>query len=242
MTKPLLVFAALALLSSWPLARAQDKVILAVGAHAGDMEVTAGAALAAAARQGNRVVILHLTLGENGHPRKPAAEYAKQKREEAAQAARALGAELLFGSWADGSLRPSPEAEAFVRDTIARLRATHVITHWGRGIHPDHEATHTIVRNVALLAPTVRSLLYTENWEDPQDFHPFVYVNAVPGLDSWRKAVQCYEFLRGGVSPFPYLQYYEGLSMVRGAEARKPNAVAFDIEPLGKKRVADPWP
>jgi len=61
-------------------------------------------------------------------------------------------------------------------------------------------------------------------------------------MDTWRKSVQCYEFLRGGVSAFPYLQFYEGLSMVRGAQSRKKNATAFDIDPMGKRRVAEPWP
>lgn len=237
MPKRLLLLAAVAALLP-----AQDKVVLAVGAHAGDMEVTAGAALASAAQQGARVVILHLTLGEKGHPRKPAAEYAKQKRAEAQAAAQALGAEARFGKWEDGALRDTPETEEFVRQTIAEVKATHVIAHWARSIHPDHEAAHAIVRNVALLAPTVRSLLYAENWEDPKDFQPFVYIDTTAGIDAWRKATQCYEFLRGGVSPFPYLQYYEGLSMVRGAEARKKHAEAFDSEPLSKKRVVENWP
>lgn len=224
------------------LATAQEKVVLAVGAHAGDMEVSAGAALAHAAQQGARVVLLHLTLGEKGHPRKEAGLYGTQKREEALAAAKALGAEARFGKWADGELRDSAETEAFVRQAIADLKATHIITHWGRSLHPDHESAHHIVRNVALLAPTVRSLLYAENWEDTPAFQPFVYIDTTGGMEAWRKAAQCYEFLRGGVSPFPYLQYYEGLAMVRGAEARKQRATAFDVEPLGKKRVVDAWP
>jgi hypothetical protein len=38
------------------------------------------------------------------------------------------------------------------------------------------------------------------------------------------------------------MQYYEGLSAVRGAEARKKHAVAFDVEPMGKRRVLESWP
>lgn len=59
----------LALFASTQFSHAQSsRTILAVGAHAGDMELTAGAALIKHARQGDRVVLLHLTLGEGGNP------------------------------------------------------------------------------------------------------------------------------------------------------------------------------
>ena len=42
------------------------KTILAIGAHIGDMELTAGGLLATAAVQGGRAVTLALTAGEKG--------------------------------------------------------------------------------------------------------------------------------------------------------------------------------
>jgi N-acetylglucosamine malate deacetylase 1 len=225
----------------------QQTTVLAIGAHAGDMEVSAGAALARAARLGARVVLLHLTLGENGHPRKSAAEYAKQKREEAQAAAKALGAEARFGTWTDGSLRAGKETEEFVARAIAEVKATHIIAHWRHSIHPDHEAAHIISRNAALFASIagwkgVRSIVYAENWEDAEKFEPYLFVNTTEDMEAWRRSTQCYEFLRGGVSPFPYMQFYEGLSMVRGAQARKPHATAFEVDVLGKRRLAETWP
>ena len=228
-------------------AAGQQTVVLAVGAHAGDMEVSAGAALARAARLGARAVLLHLTLGEHGHPRKSPADYARQKREEALAAARALGAEAQFGSWEDGSLRAGKDTEDFVAHVIAAMKATHIIAHWKHSIHPDHEAAHTIAKNAALAASIrgwkgVRSIVYAENWEDAEGFQPFLYVDTSADMEAWRKAAQCYEFLRGGVSAFPYLQFYEGMSMVRGAQARKPHATAFGVDPMSKRRIAENWP
>ena len=40
--------------------------ILALGAHAGDMEVAAGGAIAKHTERGDEVTIIHLTLGERG--------------------------------------------------------------------------------------------------------------------------------------------------------------------------------
>ena len=83
-------------------ARAADRTVLAIGAHAGDAEVTAGAILARHKRLGDRVVMLHLTLGEGGNPKMSPAAYGEQKKREALVAARVLGAEALFGPWKDG--------------------------------------------------------------------------------------------------------------------------------------------
>ena len=61
----------------------ERKIVLAIGAHAGDMEVSCGAVLYKHVRQGDRVVLLHLTPGEGGNPRMTPAAYGAQKRREA---------------------------------------------------------------------------------------------------------------------------------------------------------------
>ena len=45
------------------------RTILAIGAHAGDMELTTGAVLLKQHALGDSVVLLHLTLGEGGNPK-----------------------------------------------------------------------------------------------------------------------------------------------------------------------------
>jgi len=235
-------------------AAAAERTILAIGAHAGDAENTAGAVLARHKRLGDRVVILHLTLGEGGHPRLAPAVYGEQKKREALAAAKALGAEAIFGPYLDGSLRPSEEAVRYVADVIREVAPTHVITHWRRSIHPDHEAAHRIVGEAVLVASLesyvssrprhrgLRAVYYAENWEDAEDFRPYLYVDVSEDLAAWKTAASSYEFVRGGVSRFPYLDYYESLARVRGAEAGRRFAVALDVDPLAKKRVLDALP
>ncbi len=77
-------------------AAGQERTVLAIGAHAGDAELTAGAVLARHKRLGDRVVLLHLTLGEGGNPKMTPAAYGEQKRREALAAAEALGAEVAL--------------------------------------------------------------------------------------------------------------------------------------------------
>ena len=231
-----------------------QRTILAVGAHAGDVELTSGALLAKQHRLGDRVVILHLTLGEGGNPKLPSTQYADQKRREATEAARALGAEVLFGPYRDGELPDDDGARRYVADVIRSVKPTLVITHWRESIHKDHVAASRIVTDAVLLASLdgvhtdhaayrgVRGIWYAENWEDASGFQPYISVDITASMDAWRDAVTKYEFVRGGVSDFRYLEYYDALSIVRGALARKGRAEAFDIDASGKRRILDSVP
>jgi len=248
--------AALAVLSATggPHAAADDRVILAIGAHAGDAEITTGALLARHKRLGDRVAVLHLTLGEGGNPKTSPAAYGEQKKREALVAAKVLGAEVLFGPWKDGELRDTDEAARWVADAIRQVKPTHVVTHWKASLHPDHEAAFRVVSAAVLLASLsgfesahprhrgLRGVYYADNWEDADGFTPYLYVDVTEDLATWKAAVTSYEFIRGGISSFPYLEYYEALARVRGALAGKRFAVALEVDPFAKKRVLDALP
>jgi N-acetylglucosamine malate deacetylase 1 len=245
----LLAALALAALAAAP----PPRTILAVGGHAGDMEISAGAVLAGHARAGDRVVLLHLTLGERGNPKMTPEAYGEQKRREALAAGKVLGARVIFGPWRDGELPDDEAARRYVAQVIREVRPAVAITHWRRSMHRDHEAAHAIVKDAVLLAalegvqiegPPHRGvrLYYAENWEDADEFQPYVYVGVAGDLARWKECVTQYEFIRGGISRFPYLEYYEALAKVRGAESGKGAAVAFDIDSWGKRRVVDALP
>lgn len=241
------VLVLLALLSFDVPAQAPARTFLAIGAHAGDMELTAGALLLKQTSRGDRVVILHLTAGEGGNPKLDAKTYGAQKRREAVEVGKLLGAEVMFGPYPDGELPDDDDARRFVAGVIRDVKPTHIIAHWKNSMHKDHAAASALARDAVLLASLsgwrgVRSVWYAENWEDGEGFSPYLYVDVTDAVDRWRDAVSKYEFVGGRISSFAYLDYYTALATVRGAEARKKKAVAFDIEPYGKRRVLDDVP
>lgn len=231
-----------------------DRTILAVGAHAGDAEISAGAVLAKQKRLGDRVVILHMSLGEGGNPKMTPQAYGEQKRREAEEAAKALGAELLFGPYKDGEVPGNEEAARYVARIIRQVKPTHVITHWKNSMHRDHAATCKVVTEAVLLAALdgvvmdeprwrgTRGVYYAENWEDMEGFAPYLFVDVTQDLEKWKAAVTKYEFIRGGISSFRYLDYYTALATVRGAVSGKGQSVAFDIDSWGKKRIVESLP
>lgn len=232
----------------------QPKTILAIGAHAGDMELTAGAVLIKQHKLGDRVVILQMTLGEGGNPRLSPAGYGAQKRREALAADSVIGAETIFAPYRDGEIPNDDGARRYVADVIRTVKPAYIITHWSHSIHKDHANTSLIVQDAVLLASLegvvtqhpphrgVRGVYYADNWEDGESFSPYVYVGVADEMAQWREAVMKYEFVAGRISSFRYLDYYEALSTVRGAISGKGRAIAFDIDPFGKRRVLDSFP
>lgn len=232
----------------------QARTILAIGAHAGDMEVSCGAVLAKHAMNGDRVVMLHLTLGEGGNPALTPEKYGEQKRREAEAAAKILGAEVIFGPYKDGEIPNDESVRRYVNDVIRQVKPTHIITHWKNSIHKDHIYTHAIVTDAVLLASLegveseyprhrgVRGVYFTENWEDMEGYTPYIFVDVTETLPVWQEAVKQYEFIGGDISAFPYYDYYTSLARVRGALARATYAVTFTISEFGKRRNFDMLP
>jgi len=233
---------------------ATAKTILAIGAHAGDMELTAGALLIRQRKLGDRVVILQMTLGEGGNPRISPSLYGAQKHREALAADSVIGAETIFAPYRDGEIPNDEAVRRYVADVIRTVKPTYVITHWSHSIHKDHSNTSLIIQDAVLLASLdgvstahpayrgVRGIFYADNWEDAEAFAPYVYVDVTSEMAQWREAVTKYEFVGGKISSFRYLDYYDALSTVRGAISGKGKAEAFDIDSFGKRRVLDSLP
>ena len=211
--------------------------IMAIGAHAGDMEITAGAGLLLHTHRGNSVTIVHLTLGEKGHQTLPEEVYRVQKFNEAKAAASALGAEMRVLPYKDGELVPSEEAKIAVADLIREIRPTHVITHWPGSIHKDHIATFHIVKDSLFYAslPSIprsnpphetNGPYLTENWEDDVNYVPQIYLDVTPVFHDWLKAIQLYQLYAGGISDFDYT----ALARQRGVTAGCKYAITFSLQ------------
>lgn len=216
--------------------------ILAVGGHIGDMELTAGMALAKHALEGAHIVTLALTAGEKGVPAgRDIADYRKQKVQEAQTFAGMLKGEAIVFDYPDGELPDNDEVRFQVCDVIRKVKPDILITHFKSAMHKDHNNTHKIVNDARFYASLPGFLrenpphfagrfYYAENWEDAVDFKPYLFVDTTEGYELWKKAIAAHWFVTGSTS-FPYMEYYDHLSRVRGIEARKGRAECFMIPP-----------
>lgn len=219
--------------------------ILAISAHAGDQDLTAGAVLAKYVMEGHKVTMLHLTPGEKGHPRLSTADYAKQKIDEAHQFADIIGADVRFLDYKDGELPVNEEVKFEVADVIRELKPEIIVTHWSGSMHKDHENTHYIAKDARFYAAIpgfirdlpnhgIKKMYYSENWEDMYGFNPEVFID-IPeeAYEKWVRGLNCYSFARGETYGFPYIEYYKALTVVRGAVNGFKRAQAFAVPPGG---------
>lgn len=201
--------------------------ILTIGAHAADQELAAGMIVAKYTRQGHRAFILSLTPGEKGHPTLTAEEYAGQKRREAAECCRKLGAEAIILGYRDAELPYSDEVALEVCDIIRDVRPDVVITHWEQSIHKDHRRAHRIAMDALFYAGLprlvrsrpphwTRAVYMSENWEDMDGYEPDLYVEIPdPVFAQYCDALASFALWHGGTG-WPYGDYYRSLARLRG--------------------------
>jgi N-acetylglucosamine malate deacetylase 1 len=217
--------------------------LMVIGAHAGDAENMAGALVLKHTRAGCRASVVHMTLGEAGHPTMTPDAYAVQRREEVAASARLMGAEAVVLPYRDGELPASEEVKRSVCDLIREMRPTVILTHWRGSIHKDHIATHDIVRDAVFyaalstvqgsrLAHRVHGLYFPENWEDMEDWRADLYIDVGDVWDAYLEVLRSHALMRGSVSSFRYLEYYDALGTVRGCLGGSHKAVAL-MAPTG---------
>ena len=216
-------------------------IILAIGGHICDMEFTCGAVLAKHARMGDEVHLLATTVGEKGCGSLMSVDaYKQQKIEEARKCAKKLGA--VSSTWLDypdAELPCDRKVQLEIADEIRRIKPNIVITHWNKASHTDHYNTAVNVEKALWIAKmatietnnprhSVSRLYYTDNWEDPIDFVPNIYVSVEKeDIDTWQSAISEFQVGRGEISGFNFVDYYSHLAHVRGMVAGFKYAQAF---------------
>ncbi|MBN2392901.1 MAG: PIG-L family deacetylase [Anaerolineae bacterium] len=227
--------------------------IMVIGAHAGDAEVMAGATVIKHTRAGHQAVIVHMTLGEAGHPTRTPEVYAEQRRQEVQVSAQLMGASVVTLPYADGTL-PCDDAVKFqVCDLIRQEKPTVILTHWKGSLHKDHIATYNIVQDAIfyaalpaiqreLPAHRIRGLYFPENWEDMDGWRADVYLDATDVWDDYLVMLRSHALMRGGVSSFRYYDYYNALGTTRGCLGGFTKAVALMMVPGAWTRRVDYLP
>jgi LmbE family N-acetylglucosaminyl deacetylase len=185
----------------------KPSVVLAVGAHADDIDVPAGGTLAKWAARGAAVYLLILTTGDRGtdNPSHTPADVTAHRRAEQQAAADILGIkEVSFADYGDCELENTPVAE--VRGHIVRLireLGPDTMVFWDPALeyslqghfsnHPDHRVAGRAALDAEALAahasqgdlhaeaarfgPTTRFGIGPRRAHGLPVIEPFVYLN-----------------------------------------------------------------
>ena len=138
----------------------KTQTVLAIGAHIGDAELTAGALLASCAVHGGKAVTLALTAGEKGAPAgADIAEYRRGKIAEAEAFAKELGGEAYVLDYEDGLLPDNDEvrfASPTTKTVCTRITLSATESWWTPGSMPPLRAFSGSCRSILPKSFTLR--------------------------------------------------------------------------------------
>lgn len=179
--------------------------ILIFGAHPDDPDYVAGGTAALYARLGHKVKMVSLTNGDAGHHEQGGAPLAWRRREEAANAGKALGVEYITLDIHDGALLPSLENRNMVIAIIREFKPDLITVHRPNDYHPDHRYTSQLVQdasymvtvpNVVSHVPHLRTMpviAYTfDNFQKPYPFQADVVVAIDETVEQKVDALHCH--------------------------------------------------
>ena len=212
--------------------------VLAVGAHPDDVELGCGATLLAHAAAGDAVTMLVMTGGENG-PGDDAAVVGRRAEQE--QAARTLGAGLLWGGLRDCSVAADAATVAVVERAIQATDADVVYVHAPDDSHQDHRAVASATLSAA------RRLSRVLHYQSPSTltFSPTTYVDVTAFLSGKLAALRAHASqveMSAMVEPDAVVasaRHWGAQARIGYAEAFAPTRMVIDLVPVSPRPAAE---
>jgi len=209
--------------------------VLAIGAHPDDIELGCGGALLRHVMHGDRVTMLVLTTGERGP------QHAVPRVREQEQAARILGATLLWGGLPDGGIPPTRDTVGLIDEVVQASGAEIMYTHSARDSHQDHVAAARCSLSAA------RRLNRVLCYQSPSStgFEPSMYVDIASTVDGKVAALAAHEsqVLRCELVDLEVVEatarYWGHRARLRHAEPFETPRFVWDVTRTGPDRLAD---
>jgi LmbE family N-acetylglucosaminyl deacetylase len=220
---------------------AQDRV-LAVMAHPDDAELLCAGTLARARADGAAIAICVLCAGDKGlGETERNADLRTVRRDEAAEAAKLIGAESFFCSVPDGELMDDAPTRQKVIEVYRRFKPGLVLAHAAGDYHSDHRAASAVAEaaswycasrghvtdSPALPAPPALWWCDTVNMNG---FEPAFFVNVTAQIELKQRMLSCHrsQLRRERDADFAHLaELMLRQCQVRGAQAGVNAAEAF---------------
>lgn len=185
---------------------AQPLKLLVLGAHPDDCEFHCGGLAAIYRKLGHEVKLVSVTNGESGHHEMTGPTLTARRRQEAAAAAKSIGAVAEVWDYPDGRLLPTLELRERIIREIRTCKPDLLITHRNNDYHPDHRAVGDVVRDASYMvtvpsivpdAPIVRKdpvvAFMSDKFTKPYPLAPDVLVDVTREIDVIVDMLACHK-------------------------------------------------
>ena len=166
--------------------------ILAVGAHADDLELGCGGSLLKWGGEGHDLVLYVATDSAYADPSGRLIRSAEDAGHEAEMAARKLGARLERGSFKVFNLAFSAAVNDAMVELFEREKPDMCLVHWHGDTHPDHRGLFLAAQHASRRCP--RLLGYASNWyTGSESFHGGFHVDISSALEAKVELIAMHE-------------------------------------------------
>ncbi|MBP9088726.1 MAG: PIG-L family deacetylase [Kofleriaceae bacterium] len=159
-----------------------SETVLAIGAHPDDVEIGCGGALLQHVQNGHRVIILTMSHGA-------ASGDEAVRSQEAHEAAKLLGAELILGNLPHTKLDEGGESIRLIQRTVDAYQPNRIYTHSVNDVHQDH-------RNIARASlSAICAAAQVACYQAPSatvDFRPTMFINIQRQLEQKLELIKAY--------------------------------------------------
>lgn len=154
--------------------------VLVITAHPDDMEIACAGTLLKCKARGDRVVVCHLSSGNQGHEIIMPDELSVMRAREAQRSGAIGGFEVMWGGFDDLEIYDgNRESRDKVVDVIKKVNPDFIITHDPDDYMPDHTATSRLVFDACFAATLPH---YTTGVEGKARLTPIYYMDTLAGV------------------------------------------------------------
>ena len=179
--------------------------VLVITAHPDDMEIACAGTLLKCKERGDRVVVCHLSDGNQGHEIIMPEELGNMRIKEAQRSGAIGGFEVVWGGLHDLEIYDNKrESRDKVVDVIKRVNPDFIITHDPDDYMPDHTATSRLVFDACFTATLphyetketnkakLTPIFYMDTLAGVR-FNPTEYVDVTPYIEKKLEMLNCHE-------------------------------------------------
>jgi LmbE family N-acetylglucosaminyl deacetylase len=207
----------------------KSKNILAIGAHADDIEINCGGTVALHVKKGDNVIMLVMAepffTNYDGKVLRPRDVGDSEEK----KAAQFLGAKVINLGFKDNSVLYSVETIESINRIIDQYKIDTIYTHWHHESNQDHSRTAHATISAARYIPNI--LMYEPMFPNGKTYESFrsqVYVDISSTFDLKIEAIKCH---KSQVEKFGngFLEAIEGRARYRGYEIGCKYAESYEV-------------
>jgi len=207
----------------------KNKNILAIGAHADDVEIGCGGTIALHVMKGDFVIIIVMAepffTNYDGIVLRPK-DIGKSEEK---NAAKVLGAKVINLGFKDNSVMYSVETIEAINRIIDKYEIDTVYTHWHHESNQDHSRTAHATISAARYTPNI--LMYEPMYPNGKTYETFrsqIYIDVTSTFNIKMRALKCH---KSQVEKFgsDFLDAVEARARYRGYEIRCRYAESFEV-------------